>query len=64
MSLFSERNNINDVSLDNEYAILCGISQKELDYNFKEHIDIFAKIDGKERNELLKLLKMLNKTMI
>ena len=57
MSLFSGLNNINDISLDNEYANLCGISQKELESNFKEHIDIFAKIEAKGRSELLELLK-------
>lgn len=57
MSLFSGLNNINDISLDKEYANLCGISQTELEYNFKEHIDAFAKIEEIETNELLELLK-------
>jgi Predicted AAA-ATPase/PD-(D/E)XK nuclease superfamily len=57
MSLFSGLNNINDISLDKEYANLCGISQDELESNFKEHIDTFAKIEEKERIEILDLLK-------
>jgi hypothetical protein len=57
MSLFSRLNNINDISLDKEFANLCGISQTELEFNFKEHIDTFAKIEEKDRNELLASLK-------
>lgn len=57
MSLFSGLNNINDISLDKEFANLCGISQAELEFNFKEHIETFAKIEEKDRNELLDLLK-------
>lgn len=57
MSLFSGLNNINDISLDIEYANMCGISQEELESNFNEHIDNFAKIEAKERIELLELLK-------
>jgi hypothetical protein len=57
MSLFSGLNNINDISLDNEYANLCGISQEELEFNFKEHLENFAKIEAREKTELLELLK-------
>ena len=57
MSLFSGLNNINDISLDREYANLCGISQTELEVNFKEHIDNFVRVEDKKIIEVLELLK-------
>jgi hypothetical protein len=57
MSLFSGLNNINDISLDQEYANLCGISQSELESNFEKHINHFANIEEKQRSEVLDLLK-------
>lgn len=49
MSLFSGLNNINDISLDADYANICGITQKELQENFEEYI--------------IRLSKNLNKTV-
>jgi Predicted AAA-ATPase/PD-(D/E)XK nuclease superfamily len=58
MSLFSGLNNINDISLDREYANLCGISQTELENYFKEHINAFALIQNREKVEILELLRI------
>ena len=42
-SLFSGFNNSDDLILDYKYALICGISQEELEKNFSEYIDETAK---------------------
>ncbi|GHV11672.1 ATPase AAA [Fibrobacterales bacterium] len=39
VSIFSDLNNLTDISLDPRYTDICGITQKELEENFKEEID-------------------------
>ncbi|GHV15433.1 ATPase AAA [Fibrobacterales bacterium] len=46
VSIFSDLNNLTDISLDPRYADLCGITQEELETNFKEEIDGIAGGDG------------------
>ena len=38
VSLFSELNNLEDLSLQDAMATLCGYTQQELEYNFKDYI--------------------------
>jgi hypothetical protein len=38
VSIFSDLNNLADISLDHRYAGICGITQEELDTNFKEEL--------------------------
>jgi hypothetical protein len=38
VSIFSDLNNLNDISLDLEFNEICGISQKELEDNFVEEL--------------------------
>jgi len=47
VSIFSDLNNLNDISQKPDYAGICGISQKELLETFRPEIEILA-----ERNEL------------
>ncbi|MDE6637356.1 MAG: ATP-binding protein, partial [Muribaculaceae bacterium] len=42
LSVFSDLNNLNDISFDNDYADICGITEKELFDNFKDGIQSFA----------------------
>ena len=37
VSIFSDLNNLNDISMNAESAKICGYTQEELDYNFKAH---------------------------
>ncbi|GHV12590.1 ATPase AAA [Fibrobacterales bacterium] len=46
VSIFSDLNNLTDLSLDPRYADLCGITQEELETNFKEEINSIAGEDG------------------
>ena len=40
ISIFSELNNLNDISLDPYYADICGYTQAELEQGFKKHLQI------------------------
>lgn len=42
LSVFSDLNNLNDISFDNDYADICGITEKELIDNFKGGIQSLA----------------------
>ena len=42
LSVFSDLNNLNDISFDNKYADICGITEKELIDNFREGIESLA----------------------
>lgn len=39
ISLFSELNNLKDITLDARYADICGYNQSELETSFKEHLN-------------------------
>ncbi|WP_119342981.1 ATP-binding protein [Facilibium subflavum] len=39
VSLFSDLNNLNDITLSASYADICGYTQKELEASFKAHLD-------------------------
>lgn len=39
VSIFSGLNNLSDISMDAKFASLCGYTQEELDYNFKNYIE-------------------------
>ena len=42
LSIFSEHNNISNISMDDDYAGICGITKEELLSQMKEDIDILA----------------------
>ncbi len=46
LSIFSDLNNISDISFDDEYADICGITEKEMMDNF--HSGIMALAEGNE----------------
>lgn len=57
MSVFSALNNIKDISLDDRYAGICGITENELTHYFLEGIEDFAlkyKIDASHAIKILK----------
>lgn len=41
VSIFSDLNNLDDITIDYRYAGCCGITEKELEDNFKEELKIF-----------------------
>lgn len=57
LSVFSDLNNINDISFDNEFADICGITEQELNSNFRPGIDGLAaryRVNHEEAHSLLK----------
>ena len=57
VSIFSELNNIKNVSLDDEYAGVCGITKEELLTQMSEDIDMLAEAQGMTREETVAKLK-------
>lgn len=46
VSVFSDLNNLDDISMWNEYVEICGISEKELHQNLEEELYEFANAQG------------------
>ncbi len=57
LSIFSDLNNLNDISLDREYHGICGITTDELHEYFDCGISEFAKSANKSVQEIYDLLK-------
>ena len=57
VSIFSELNNISNVSMDDEYAGICGITKEELLTQMSEDIDILAEAQDLSREEAIAKLK-------
>ncbi len=57
VSVFSDLNNLQDVSLDERYADICGISENELKDNFSEDIKNLADANGQTYDEACITLK-------
>ena len=53
VSIFSGLNNLNDITLDDRYASICGYTQQELENYFSEHLDDVSHYTGIEKTELL-----------
>jgi hypothetical protein len=58
VSIFSELNNLQDLTLDDSMATLCGYTQEELEFYFKDHINAYAQKDGITPQALLDQLKL------
>jgi len=57
VSIFSELNNITNVSMDDEYAGICGITKEELLENMWDDIDMLADALGYSREMMIAKLK-------
>jgi hypothetical protein len=57
MGIFSELNNLDVISDDDDYAAICGITEQELRDNFKQGIDAIAKKRNWSEEETLARLK-------
>ncbi len=57
VSIFSDLNNLTDISLSTEYAEICGITQKELESNFQPEIETLARKNNYTTDEVLAELK-------
>ena len=57
LSIFSELNNIANISMEKEYAGICGITKEELLTDMSEDIDMLAAKHGITREETIEKLK-------
>ena len=57
LSIFSELNNIKNISMDEPYAAICGISEEEMLTQISDDLDLFADKLKVTRNEIIGKLK-------
>ena len=57
MSIFSELNNLTNISMDAEYAGICGITEEELTAQLADYVEAIAESQGKTHEEVLQQLK-------
>ena len=57
VSIFSDLNNLFDISFDEEYSSLCGITEEELKNNFSTEVQVLANKYEKTQEEMLSILK-------
>lgn len=52
ISIFSDLNNLNDISRDRQYFDICGLSQSEMHSVMRPYIESFAAANGKSTDEV------------
>ena len=57
LSIFSELNNIQNISMVKEYAALCGITEEEMRTQMDADLDAFAEKTGMDKEQLVEKLK-------
>ncbi|MCL2442183.1 MAG: ATP-binding protein [Treponema sp.] len=57
VSIFSDLNQLDDITLDPCYSDICGITQEEMEQNFKPEINKILKDTGKNRDEYIRELR-------
>ena len=57
LSIFSELNNLNIISMMDEYASICGITEDEMQTQMRPEIEDFAKSTGKNFDQTCAILK-------
>jgi len=57
VSIFSDLNNLDDISFDSKYSSICGITEDELKNNFSPEVKTLANEDGKSYDEMLDILR-------
>ncbi len=57
ISIFSNLNNLQDITMNKKYALMAGYTQKELEFNFAPYITEIAKNKGLSENKLLEKMK-------
>ncbi|KZX10986.1 ATP-binding protein [Methanobrevibacter curvatus] len=56
-SIFSDFNSLDDITINPKYTNICGYTQKDLEDNFKEHIDKISKNNNVGPEIILDLIK-------
>ena len=53
VSVFSDLNQLNDISMDYDYGTICGITHQELISNFDPEIELLAKVNAMSKKETI-----------
>lgn len=59
VSIFSDLNNLRDISLNENFATICGITKDEMLSNFEPEIENFAKKNGLSKDDCLEKLEKM-----
>lgn len=59
ISLFSDLNNLMDISLDERYADICGLTASEIEHTFSEHLEAFAQKEGTDTNAIMEEMRKM-----
>ena len=59
ISLFSDLNNLQDISLDERYADICGLTAEEIEYTLSEHIEAFAQKEGTTKADIMEQMQKM-----
>ena len=57
LSIFSELNNLKNISMNPEFAAVCGISEEEIETQMSDYLDNFASVQESTRKEAMTALK-------
>ncbi|QSI05789.1 ATP-binding protein [Treponema pedis] len=57
VSIFSDLNNLRDISMEEEFTAICGITQNELENTFKPEIEVLAERNRLSYEQCIKNLK-------
>ncbi len=56
MGIFSNLNQLNDISLDADYAALCGMTRQEIEATFRPDLEMMASQRGKSYTEIMEAM--------
>ena len=59
ISLFSDLNNLTDISLDERYADICGLTAEEIDKTFSEHLENFAQKEDSDKAGIMEQMRKM-----
>lgn len=59
ISLFSDLNNLTDISLDERYADICGLTAEEIDRTFRAHLENFAQKEGSDKAAIIEQMRQM-----
>lgn len=59
VSVFSDLNNLRDISFESKYSAICGITEEELNANFGAGFEELAEVNGEDQDKIRRELKKL-----
>ena len=59
ISLFSDLNNLTDISLDERYADICGLTAEEIECYFNDHLEAFALKENTDKAAIMEEMRKM-----